>query len=130
MSRFGRMAVAGWLAMVAVAGVQPAYADPATCNDQKNACDIVVTVPGEKVANDPGKRVPPSSEKPTNPSWSSFRGGREVAQPGTSLADLPADTRPKAGWVRSSCLEGDGLRWVWSPPRVNAAAMARTLLAR
>ncbi len=130
MSRFGRMAVAGWLAMVAVAGVQPAYADPATCNDQKNACDIVVTVPGEKVANDPGKRVPPLSEKPKYPSCSSFRGGSVVALPGTRLADLPADTRPKAGWVRSSCLEGDGLRWVWSPPRVNAAAMARTLLAR
>ncbi len=131
MSRFARLVVAGVLAMTTVAWVEPAYADPATCNDLKSTCDIVVTVPGDKVANDPGKRVPPSSsDKQKYPSCSSFRGGSVVALPGTSVGELPADSRPKSGWVRSTCLEGGLLMWVWSPPQVNAAAMARTLLAQ
>ena len=130
MSRVTQGILAVLLALMSSAVAQPAAAGPATCDDRLNACDIVVTVPGDKVAKDPGKRVPPSSDKPKYPSCSSFRGGSVVALPGTPVGDLPADNRPESGWVRSSCLEGGQLMWVWSPPQVNAAAMARTLLAR
>lgn len=130
MIRVIRDALAVLLLLVSVAWAQPASADPATCDDRLDTCDITVNVPGDKVPGVPGKRNPPSSESPKYPPCSSFRGGSVIALPGTRLADLPADERPEPDWVRSSCQETDGLRWVWSPPRVNAAAMARTLLAR
>lgn len=130
MSRVTRLILGVLLALISAASTQLSWADPATCNDATKACSIEVIVPEEKVPDPPGKRNSPSSERPKYPSCSSFRGGSVVALPGTTPAELPADERPKAGWVRSSCLEGQALMWVWSPPRVNAAAMARTLLAR
>ena len=116
----------------ALAPVGPASADGASCSEFTNVCTIVDQDPGsDPTTPPPSKRVPPSSsDKPKYPLCSSFRGGSVVALPGTPVGDLPVDSRPKSGWVRSTCLEGQELMWVWSPPRVNAAAMARTLLAR
>lgn len=134
MIRVARVAIGILLALMSAAWTQPAWAGPAGCDDRVDNCEIKVTVPGQKVANVPSKRNPPSSDKTKTktkfPSCSSFRGGSVVALPGTTPADLTVGQRPQADWVRSSCLEGGALMWVWSPPRVNAAVMARTLLAQ
>lgn len=60
MSHVTRGVLAVLLALLSFVTAQPASDGPATCDDRLNACDIVVTVPGDKVANDRGKRVPPS----------------------------------------------------------------------
>ncbi len=110
------------LAMIwtsALAPVGPASADGASCSEFTNVCTIVDQDPGsDPTTPPPSKRVPPSSsDKPKYPLCSSFRGGSVVALPGTPVGDLPVDTRPKSGWVRSTCLEGQELMWVQNPAR-------------
>lgn len=131
MSRIARLTTAILLALTFTVWPEPAWAGPAGCNDRVDQCDIKVTVPGENGSTDkPSKRNPPSSDEPKYPSCSSFRAGSVVALPGTPVEDMPAALRPKPDWPRSICMKGQELRWVWAPPQVNAAVMARTLLAQ
>ncbi len=115
---------------VALSSTLTASADPATCDDRTDECQVKFII--EDPAPDPPKDAP-ATGKPTKkvtPQCSAFAGPTVVAPAGTSPSDLLPEDRPEPGWVRVTCLLAGEEMWLWMDPGVNAEAIARTLLAR
>jgi hypothetical protein len=122
------LCVAAFL-VLAMMPATPASADPATCSDLSDSCEV------HYIIDDPGQKSPPKTDRKSPrekvvPDCANVGGGGAIAPVGSGLADLGLDDAAHAGWIHVTCMDGGDEMWIWVDPGAAAESIARTLLAR